>query len=98
MASPAPRASASPSEALYTPLGYSQHGSEAWLHIRVDGVERVFRPSQALGLGFLLQLVPDLDHWRRMFPSRTYNGRKVDWYAACTCIIRACRAAGELTT
>lgn len=82
------------SEPLFIPLGVSQHRSELWLHVRVRGEDRVFKPSQALGLGFLLSIVPDSDHWRRMFPS-DLNGRRFNTNAACSYIHRLCIAAGE---
>ena len=82
-------------EAVFTPLGVSYHRSEVWLHLRVGGVERVYRPSQALGLAFLLSIHPDHEHWRAMYPSKYYHGRKVDWQVACADITRLCHEAGE---
>lgn len=92
---PRPSASPAPREALFIPLGYSRHNAEAWLHLRVGGEVRTFRPSQALGLAFLIGIYPDHDHWARLYPSDTYNGRKVDWRRACSHITRLCMAAGE---
>lgn len=90
---PAPR-EASP---LFTPLGYSRHNSERWLHLRVGDEVRTYRPSQALGMAFLLGIYPDHDHWARMYPSRYYNGQRLDWRAAVSHIIRLCIEAGEYT-
>lgn len=90
-----PSASAPPREALFLPLGYSRHGAETWIHLLVGDEVRTYRPSQSLGLAFLIGIYPDHDHWVRMYPSETYNGRKVDWRRACTSIIRLCIEAGE---
>ncbi len=80
---------------LFIPLGYSIHKSERWLHIQVDGEMRTYRPSQALGLAFLLGIYPDHDHWARLYPSHHYHGRRVNWRSACSHITRLCIAAGE---
>ncbi len=80
---------------LFIPLGYSRHGVERWLHIRVDGEDRTYRPTQALGMAFLLGIYPDHDHWARMYPSRYYNGQRLDWRSAVSHITRLCIAAGE---
>lgn len=82
------------SEALFHPLGIRQHKSERWLYIRVNGAVRSYRPTQALGMGFLLTLHPDANHWRAMFPSRL-NGHKIDSAAACAYVARLCERAGE---
>ena len=81
-------------EALFTPLGYSHHKSEIWLHIKTHGIVVAYRPSQAFGLGFLLSLNPDAHQWRDMFPSEL-RGRKIDTAGACAHITRLCIAAGE---
>lgn len=90
------RTSNAPGEALFLPLGYSRHKAEIWIHLRVRGEVRTFRPSQALGLGFLLGVYPDHDHWARLYPSATYHGRKVNWQRACADITRMCIEAGEI--
>lgn len=82
------------SEPLFLPLGVSQHRSETWYHIRVGKDVRVYRPTQAIGLGFLLGLLPDAEHWRRSFPTELH-GRKIDTQSACAAIQRMCIAAGE---
>lgn len=84
----------SSSEPLFTPLGVSQHRGEMWFHIRVRGMDRRYRPTQALGLQFLLALRPDLEHWRVMYPSQL-GGKKVDALRACAAIQRMCIEAGE---
>lgn len=84
-----------PREALFLPLGYSLHRSETWYHIRVRGQDRVFRPAQAWGLSFLMELNPDAEHWRRMFPT-TLQGRKIDVQVACGAVRKLCLAAGEV--
>lgn len=83
----------SPKEALFIPLGVSRHRSETWYHIRVRGEDRVFRPTEAWGLGFLMELNPDAEHWRRMFPT-VLQGRKIDVSTACAAVRRLCLAAG----
>ncbi len=90
-----PRARAEASEPLFTPLGVQQHRNETWYYLRVGNVVRSFRPSQTLGLAFLLALYPNHDHWVRLYPSDTYGGRKVNWPRACAAIQRMCIAAGE---
>ena len=86
---------ARPARPLFIPLGYSRHGNERWIHIQVDGEVRTYRPTQALGLGWLLSIHPDHDAWASMYPSRYYHGLRVDWRRACSDIARLCRDAGE---
>jgi hypothetical protein len=90
------RSSLAPREAIFTPLGFSRHRGERWLHIRAGGEDRIYRPSQALGLGFLLDLYPDHQHWANAYPSRYYHGHRVDWRYACAEIKRLCIEAGEI--
>lgn len=80
---------------LFTPLGYSWHAGERWLHLQVMGEHRHYRPCQALGLGFLLSIYPDHDHWQQVYPSWFWHGQKIDWRRACAHIMRLCIAAGE---
>lgn len=87
-------ATSPPREALFTPLGVRQHRSEQWLYLLVDGQVRHYRPPQAYGLGFLLSLYPDAQHWRAMFPTENH-GRKIDTAAACAYVAKLCRDAGE---
>ena len=82
------------SEALFHPLGVQQHKSERWLYIKVNGTVRSYRPTQALGVGFLLTLHPDANHWRSMFPTPR-DGLKIDTASACAYVARLCERAGE---
>lgn len=79
---------------VFRALGYSKHGRERWLHLQVRNEERVYRPTEARGTGFLFDLHPDAVHWRSMFPT-LYGGRKIDTMRACAYIHRLCIEAGE---
>lgn len=80
---------------LFIPLGYSLHGSETWIHLRVGDQVRTYRPSQALGLSFLQGIYSDLEHWATIYPGDHYHGKRADWRRACSHIHHLCIAAGE---
>ncbi len=79
---------------LFECLGhYRVRGGMPRYVLRVRGEVRVFRAIEMHGLAFLLDLYPDHEHWRRLFPLS--GSRKVDTKAALSWFIRECAAAGE---
>lgn len=63
-------------------------------YLEVHGQPRAFRAGELHGLPFLLMLVPDVDHWRALFP-RGRGGRRVDTAKACAYFMTACEQAGS---
>lgn len=81
------------SSPIFRPLGTftSNHGLPRY-YIEVRGSVRVYRAMEMHGMSFLLDLHPDADHWRSLFPTR---GHKIDTKAALAWFIGACQSAGE---
>ena len=80
---------------MWWPEGYfiPPWGGPPWLWVYSRAADRVMglRPSQILGQGVILSIVPDANFWRGNFGK---NG-DVDWLAAAGEIIAACYSAGE---
>jgi hypothetical protein len=68
-------------------------GGPPWLWIYSRAADRVLglRPSQLMGQGALLAIVPDAGFWRGHFK----QAGDIDWQAAAAAVIAACYAAGE---
>jgi hypothetical protein len=75
-------------------LGTFQHpGCELRYILRnSSGTLLVFRPSLFVGQQALLQLHPDVDHWRRAYPG--IGWRRMDAMRAIADLVRRCLAAG----
>lgn len=86
------RSLAAVSRSLYDCLGHYEFKGSARYVVRVfDGRVLHLRSPVLASLDGLLQVYPDIDHWRRNYP----RGRgKVDTYRACSDVVTACTLAG----
>lgn len=78
---------------LWRALGYQLLPQGRRYFLLVNGQVRRYRACQMYGLNFLLDIYPDREHWRRMFPYGV--GRRVDTGEALRFFARACDEAGE---
>lgn len=75
---------------LYTPLGL--HRNSCYFRTS-QGLLVWFSPTQLVREGPALMLVPDMEHWQALYPSR--NGGGVNWRAIGAALIRQAQACGE---
>ena len=78
---------------LFEALGhFTAPGGSTRYFLKVGGEVRAFRGWQLANLGCLLEIVPDVDHWRSCHGR---NGGKIDSKAAAAALIRECWNAGS---
>jgi hypothetical protein len=78
---------------LYRPVGYRRTvGGYMRYFIELRGEVREYRPLEMHGLAFLLEMYPDIGHWRMLFPRRGRMG--VDTKEALAWFCRECQRAG----
>lgn len=79
---------------LFTPLGvYRAHGGLPRYYIAVNGELRVYRAWELRCVPFLLDIYPDHNHWRELFPKPP--GKRIDTQSSGEWFVRACEAAGQ---
>lgn len=78
---------------IWRALGYqhTKHGKRYWLTIGTR--TRAYRAGEMYGLSFLVDVYPDPEHWRRIFPYG--EGRRINTGAALAYFIKQCEDAGE---
>lgn len=78
---------------LYEAIGfYTPKRGPSVYYLRIRGHVRGFRTSDISNAGFLLEILPDLEHWRSAFPARYHNG--IDTGAVCAHFMALCYAVG----
>lgn len=81
---------------LFRPLGfYTSPGCYTRYYLEIHGEVRAFRPSDLISTGLLLEIHPDAEHWRSLYPSRQWHGARIDPRSAAAAIIKACHAVGK---
>lgn len=79
---------------LFTPLGYTVPlRGPLHFHFLIDGRLRTYATPDMQSVSFLLDLHPDIEHWRALFPGDRRT--RIDVGAACAHFARECRALGE---
>lgn len=82
-----------PDGAIYRALGvYAAPGAEPRYVVATPGMLRAYRPADIGGVSALLDLWPDADHWRRLYPKGAHG---IDAYRARAAIMRECQEAGD---
>lgn len=78
---------------IYEPLGYEvPRCGQALYYFRIAGMVRCYRAWELQSLPFLIEMHPDISHWREMFPG-IRRGR-VDTLQAAAHFTRLCMDRG----
>lgn len=77
---------------IYRALGYyTAPGADPRYILAVPNGLRAYRGPDIGGVSALLDLWPDADHWRRLYPKGAHG---IDAYRARAAIMRECQEAG----